>query len=397
MNHFQKTTANKSQETLNEGTSLSAVNALSLARGMSWQEAYSILMRQGIRYGLLLTRPECWKNMLTDAGYIRIFGFRRLKNYADLSDFLMREYPQVTHALIMTTLHTNCQKRICAVRRHSDPEAGFVAMDITEEPREVVSLWLYYEEICAPKPGPDEPVMHKEQSTPSHRGYMYYQPNPTKTNTGDCVIRAYSAVLNRTWEETMTILARSCEYKTAHLNNMLNYQSLASEYGFEPRNRLKSDGKGLTGTEFCSRMTLMCRNGERFFAKVGSDHVVGIIPAVINGEKQYAVADSWDSSGKKIGDYWIYYPGRVKQEKVSVSPKAVPVLEIGKRLIHPVFGEGIVREKNNVDQRVLVFFPQQGEKLLTASWIQDNCREAEDEKADIFMTDDKRKDMNNGQ
>ena len=381
MKHFQVATANKSQETQFNNTSLSAINALALAENLPWEDSFRLLLAQGKRYGLLLTERKCWENMLISAGYVRIRGFHRLMqpdSYAALSAFLSESYPCISRAVVLTSAGAMRRVRCCAVRKLPGPGAGFVAMDIREEPREIFALWLHYTEIGAPKPEPDLPQMCQDPPKLSHKGFLYYQPNPLKNAIGDCVIRAYSAVFDQSWEETLDMLAKSCEYKNTRLNSVFIYQSLASEYEFDPHSRLVEQGKGLTGMEFCDRMTLMCRNGERFFAKVGNDHVVGIIPTVINGEKQYAVADCWDSSSEKIGSYWVFVP---KKKKPKEAPKAEnkpsAPLAAGDGVIHPAFGTGIVREIQNSENRIVIHFPRHGEKMMTLSWVQSNCRKAE--------------------
>ena len=373
MDHFQLASANRQQEEPDNNTSLSAVNAVALAGDLLWKDAFNLLLTQGKRCGLMLTHMICLENMLTDAGYVRVYRFRRLNSYTALSDFLVRQYPAVTHALAMTVIGNARQKRICAVRRLPGPDAGFVAMDTREEERNIIALWLDYREIGMPKPVPDPPKMQTEIIVPSHKGFLYYQPNPMKNNIGDCVIRAYSAVFDQTWEDTLGMLAQSCEYKSTILNSRTIYRSLTSEYEFDPHSRLTEGGKGLTGREFCDRMTLMCRKGERFFANVGNDHVVGIIPAVIDGEKQYAVADSWDSSSRKIGMYWVYRPMKKKQISTKKEePLLLPSLQVGSRLIHPAFGRGVILDLQ--EGRVCIHFPQHGKKTFASSWVQANCR-----------------------
>ena len=87
--------------------------------------------------------------------------------------------------------------------------------------------------------------MSPEDVYPSHKGYLYFQPNPLKNVIGDCVIRAYCAVFGQSWETTLDMLARSCEYKNTLLNGLTIYRSLTSEYEFDPRSRLTEAGEML--------------------------------------------------------------------------------------------------------------------------------------------------------
>ena len=381
MDHFRKASANIHQEDQYNNPSLSAVNAVALAGGLSWTESFEILLAQARRYGLMPDDPKCVRNMLADAGYVRVPGFRRLGSYAELSGFLLRNYPGAARAVAQTALAGNGirKKRFCAVRRLPDPAEGFVSMDTREEERHILSLWLDYRDAGAEKPVPEIPEMSPEDVHLSHQGYLYFQPNPLKNVIGDCVIRAYCAVFGQSWETTLDMLARSCEYKNTLLNGLTIYRSLTSEYEFDPRSRLTEAGKGLTGVEFCDRMTLMCRGGERFFAHMGSTHVVGIIPAVIDGKKQYAVADSWDSSGRRIGSYWIYRPADGKKKTVpEPAEKPRPLLFPGELLVHPAFGKGVVLEVLAGGDRVCVHFPRHGDRVFAGSWVRANCLKAEE-------------------
>ena len=381
MDHFQKATANRHQHDQFNNPSLSAVNAVALSGDIPWEESYRILLNQGKRYGLMLTDRKCVDNMLKEAGYVRIPGVRRMADYSTLSDYLLSEYPHITHAIVLTVKGAAREKRFCAVYRMPDSESGFVVQDIKEEPRSVIALWLDYREIRAKKPAVDLPVMHSEGIIhPSHPGYLYYQPNPLKNNIGDCVIRAYSAVFDQPWDKVLEMLAQSCEYTDTALNDQFTYRSLTSEYEFDPYTRPVFEGKGLTGVEFCKRLDLVCRNGERFFAKLGPTHVVGIVPAVINGVKQYAIADSWDSSSRKVGDYWIFRPAKRRQAVPEKVEEKAPVLSLnaGDKLIHPAFGEGVIQSFDPETDRIQILFPTHGEKLLTRSWIRANCRQSGD-------------------
>lgn len=377
MDHFKKATANRHQHDQYNNPSLSAVNAVALANRISWEESYGLLLMQGKRYGQMLTESKCIKNMLIEAGYIRMPHIRRMESCSVLNDFLLADYPNITHAIVLTVVGNMRQKRYCAVRRTEEAPAGFDVLDIKEQYRSVISLYLDYREINAPKPSTEAPVMTIERPIASHQGFLYYQPNPLKNRIGDCVIRAYSAVFNRPWGEILEMLAKSCEYNDTSLNGQFTYRSLTSEYEFDPHSRLTSDGKGLTGIEFCKRLNLMYRNGERFFAKVGASHVVGIIPTVIDGEKQYAIADSWDSSSEKIGDYWIFRPAN---HNTGVEPKDekkrnVLSLNIGDQLIHPVFGTGIIEKTFTEDKYVQIYFHGYGAKVLGEAWVQANCKQ----------------------
>lgn len=371
--HFVVATANRHQMDAQNSLALSAVNAVALARGISWEEAYRYLLNQGHRYGLLLRDPFCVKNMLRDAGYTPVSGIGRYKTYDQLHDYLTAHYPAVTSGLAFTVRNQSMEKRVCAIRR---TDSGFVCMDTRQEERTVLQLWLPYDEIGAEKPLPDPVSAVREPMTkplPNHRGFQFFQPNPRGFAIGDCVIRAYAAVFDVSWDEALEMVARSNEYTTAILNGALPYRYLISEYGMTAHERLTRDGLGLTGVAFCDHMNAVCTQGERFFALVGSDHVVGIVPVETPEGKRYAVKDIWDSSKEKIGRYFMYLP---KKAPAPAAPDLPAELAAGVRLSHPQFGPGtIVSLQGGL---ALVRFPDAGDKKLSLAWIRDHCKGVED-------------------
>ncbi len=374
--HFRIASANRlQQEIYGSSVSLSAVNAAAIAGGLSWEESFLLLLAQGKRYGLMLTDMKCIRNMILEAGYIRVKRFTRLSSWTDLSDYLMKNYPCVSHALIRILPVGSHQPRFCAVRRLPDPEEGFVVMDTREQTPQITSLYLDYRESGEPKPETEPAVPAKERKSESHRGYLYYQPNPMKRMTGDCVIRAYSAVFNLSWEDTLDLLARSSDYQTTVLNSNLVYRFPASEFETDNDESLKEYAKGLSVKEFCDRMTLRCHHGERFFVDVGKTHVVAIIPTVIDNVPQYAAADSWDSSDCHITMCWVFRP---VQKKPAPQEKAAPLeektLSAGIHLVHPAMGLCTVREVDEKEGRVTLSFPSGGEKTLALSWVLQKCR-----------------------
>ena len=375
MEHFKIATANRHQFDYENSFALSAVNAVALARDMSWEDSFHLLLNQAHRYGILPAENRCVENMLLDAGYAPVPGLRDLLGYAHLNRVLMEKYPNVTSGLAITALGRSFQKRVCAIRRQGSE--GFVAMDTRAESRSILQVYLPWDEIGVAKPAvedPDAVKMRHCTPIPEHESYRYFQPNPRNNSVGDCVIRAYSAVFDVSWDEALEMVARSNEYATTTLNGWETDRYLTSEYGFTYHDRPIQNGRGVNGAQFCAHLTATCRQGERIFAQAGAHHVVGIVPVDTPVGQRYVIKDSWDSTVRKIGQYFVYLPEKKAEPVVPAQPeKPVIALEIaqGRRLSHPRFGIGTIAVVS--DGRVTVDFVNGGQKTFSAAWVRGNC------------------------
>ena len=70
MEHFRIATANRRQFDHENSFSLSAVNAVALARDLPWEQAFRLLLNQAHRYALLPENRTCALNMLREAGFM---------------------------------------------------------------------------------------------------------------------------------------------------------------------------------------------------------------------------------------------------------------------------------------------------------------------------------------
>ncbi len=371
MEHFKIATANRRQFDCQNSCALSAVNAVCLAKDMAWEDAYRLLLNQSHRYGLMPEDERCIRNMLTEAGYVHIKPLGRMDSYEALSQYLTEHYPLTPSALIMTVRGQTGRKRIQAVRPSDEPGGGFVALATKKEQRSVTRLWVPYEVTGAEKPIPEPPfALRQSRPVPEHEGYRYFQPNPRGNSIGDCVIRAYAAVFNVTWDEALEMVARANGYLTTILNSLLTDRYLVSEHGFAFHEPPDLHGEPLTGREFCGFLTRKYHGGERVFAEMGTRHVVGIVPVDTAGGPRYAIMDSWDSSREKIGRYFVYTP--VKEQGEEAPPARAPlVITEGTHVKHPRYGEGVTEAVKG--DRIDIRFLGAGLKTLALSWVREHC------------------------
>lgn len=120
--------------------------------------------------------------------------------------------------------------------------------------------------------------------------YIYYNPNPLKLSVGDCVIRAISLILNKSWEQTyieLTDLGFTM-YDMPSSNRV--WSELLKDYGFIRKIIPNTCPDCYTVKDFCYDNPF----GE--FVLGTGEHVV----AVRDGN----YFDSWDS-GNEIPIYYF--------------------------------------------------------------------------------------------
>ena len=291
--------------------------------------------------------------------------------------FLQKNYPQVTHGLLSGFTFRSMDHRMCAIRR--DGGSGrFVFLDRVEEDRSPNELWLPWDQIGAEPPRLTDPRdLRQEKSCPKeeHEGYQYFQPNPLNNSVGDCVIRAYAAVFDVSWDDALEMVASSVEYTTTRLNSNYVYRYLTSEYGMIPQKPQKIGRHVLKGQQLCGYLSAMYHNGERIFADCGSSHVVGIVPVDTPAGTRYVIRDSWDSSQCLIGEYFVLPKEKQKiEEPEMIEVWEPPKIQPGARFLHPRYGEGTIESLQ--DGKLVALFEDGCRKTLTVAWVEANCTTA---------------------
>ena len=125
--------------------------------------------------------------------------------------------------------------------------------------------------------------------------FHFYNANPKNRRTGDCVIRALSLFLDKSWDDVLEGLFEvAMKEKTVPTDDTC-YKKYLSSLGYtmkkQPR---KSDNTKYTGTEFCKKVA---KSNHKYLVHIGGHHIVCISENKIN--------DIWDSSDGCIGNYWV--------------------------------------------------------------------------------------------
>ena len=125
--------------------------------------------------------------------------------------------------------------------------------------------------------------------------FNFYNANPKDKRTADCVVRALSLFLDKTWEEVMEGLFEVAMKNKLMLNDKACYKKYLKNLGYEmvkqPR---KSDNTKYTGVEFCKRIA---DSNKLYLAHIGGNHIVCI--------KDKKVNDIWNSTEGCIGNLWV--------------------------------------------------------------------------------------------
>lgn len=139
--------------------------------------------------------------------------------------------------------------------------------------------------------------MKRTEKYPETATFHFYNANPKNRYGGDCVIRAISAALEQSWDETVKELtAVGIKYGLV-CNDEKCYKKYLKQKGWiqHPQPRF-SDNKKYTGKEFCDFLKRF-KNNKSIIAHIGTGHIVAIIDNKVN--------DIWDCTNFCIGNYWI--------------------------------------------------------------------------------------------
>ena len=169
-------------------------------------------------------------------------------------------------------------------------------------------VWIRWSDGVDRSPYPRKAVHRKTQkpkrrSIPETAHFKPFQPNPCNNYIRDCVIRAIAGAMEITWEDALDTLAAMREVT---VNAREVYPRVLEKHGFLHHPPLVRNGRKLDGNAFCEEMSKTYRHGERIFARVGRLHAAAIVPIQDEeGKESYKIIDSWDSSARLIGEYWV--------------------------------------------------------------------------------------------
>lgn len=150
--------------------------------------------------------------------------------------------------------------------------------------------------------------MKREDKYPDTSTFHYFNANPHKRITGDCIIRAISTATGIPYNDVVMEMAKlQCE--TGYDADGLIDRYLKSKGWIKNKQPKREDGTKYTGKDFCKVLQkhfpldvdgAMTFDGieitHRIVANIGGHHIV----AIMDGK----VWDIWNSTDGCIGNYW---------------------------------------------------------------------------------------------
>lgn len=147
--------------------------------------------------------------------------------------------------------------------------------------------------------------MSRQQKFPDTPTFHYFNANPKKRITTDCVVRALCVGLEQDYNQTVMELAEmQCETGYDDGDAKLYDKYLQSKGWRKVKQPKKDDGSKYTGKEFCEQLQsdpwmftgIENDYNAKIIAHIGGHHIV----AIVCGK----VWDTWNCTGKCIGNYW---------------------------------------------------------------------------------------------
>lgn len=201
----------------------------------------------------------------------------------------------------------------------------------------------------------------------NHAGFKAVNLNPKDNSVGDCAVRALAGAYDCDWHEAVELLAQTSDYTDPVINGNEILEQTLTRLGFVRHKAIRSNNRLLDGRAFCNMITHSYCKAERIFAYVGKSHVIAVLPFEEDGRIKYKVQDSWDSTSRKIQDYWVLDP-REKERALKKAENTPSVdLSTGQHITHPKFGEGVLLSLS--DSYAEIDFGQTGIKKISVAWL----------------------------
>lgn len=377
---FCQYNASPGKTTTHGGMIQSLLNTLSIINRYSWQSAYEDLLAVAQELGVMPGDTHCVKGLLAKHNF---FLQPKVKETVSIEDFC-RAMDAKCHDGQIAILQVESRRfgsELLAVvpneyakvvgKRNRFGQYLCVGSEYPAN-NQIQEVWVKW------KDGKDHSPVKRRKGrslgTPSPRNipdteyFHYHHANPVGRYVGDCSVRALAAACNISWFEAMGKLAKSTGYSTTAFNVDSYINKTLEAEGLTRHSPITIGGKLLSGKEFCQEVTARYHKGERIFAYAGNNHAVAVLP-IDNGETiQYKIVDTWDSSDRKIGTFFV----KEVSDKTAKNALANE-LKYGTKVVHPVFGEGTIKGTSH-DGWLVISFYSVGQRLIDTTWALHNCR-----------------------
>ena len=353
----------------------SAVNAVAIVTGQEWSAIVRRLLEQAHERAYMPTDTTTITDMLRASGFHPV----TVRNNGELDQYI--EYCQGQDATsrskyIIQLFHYG----FYALIPSSDDPERYVLQGCKKERWRfcydnqpfthyslVRSFWEYVPNSDN-RTGIDRNGRQVRKHYEDHFAFKALKLNPKDQSVGDCVVRALAGAYDCSWHEAVDLLAGTTGYTDPVINDDESIVGTLIRLGFVRHKTIRRNGRMLDGQAFCDLMTHTYHKRERIFAYVGTTHVVAVLPMQEeSGRTKYSIQDSWDSTTRKIHEYWVYDPNEKPQTPKKKEAACTGKLSIGTRITHPKFGEGIIR--NDCGAYMEIQFENTGIRKLSKEWL----------------------------
>lgn len=378
-NTFHKDNRNPDPKVNEPSLAQYAVNALAIACNMPWKNAVEELVAEAHKLCIMPEDQKCVRGMLEKNGFVLQPGSSKRISVDELCSQLNARCKN--GEIVIST--NNSKRHGCYAAAFLPDENGNYSIYGARDCRlfTVVNVWIRWPDGMDHSPvsrrkykTTKRPVAHKEVA--SHDCFRFTHQNPAGNYIGDCVIRGLASSMGITWHETVDGLIKCTNYSRIIINTTEVFSKFLADNGYVKHKQLRLNGRCMKGTAFCEEMSRNYQHGERIFAFSGRSHVVAVMPTLENGKYNYYIEDTWDSSGRTIGEYWVE---NLNHQSATISKKKVLEttfeFKIGQKIQHPKFGIGHIEEilKTGVNAILVVEFSEVGMKKLGAKWVDEHC------------------------
>ena len=360
----------------------SVLNAMMIANGSSWETEFKQLLQAVKNLFLMPNDSKCVRAYLAANAFVHQPGITqrvRINDVISCMNLFCHDGQEAIVALHGTPteyilISSNFTEGITSELDNTSRYQAYGYRNPAYR-TDITDIWVRWQDRKDHSPVKRKtrmPQAKKPRPHPAdHECFQFCQKNQ-KESTGDCVIRAIASACDFSWEETIDRLAEGTHYISTTINSPDIYETYLKQIGFERRPAMLRNGKKLDGNEFCKELDKVLHLGETVFANVGRSHVAAVLPFKENGMTHYKIVDSWDSTSRKIGEYWIK-PVPVNDATSSAKERC----SVGSVIVHPVYGRGRVIDIHALGWAT-VLFPQHGERRLDIRWLLQNCTFLED-------------------
>lgn len=356
---------------IGEYSARSAINSVVIVTGQDWTEVVRSLMDQTHKRARMPTYEPCVKAMIIEN------GFTMLRVNSSLRSFLQK-CDEECHQGEKFIVNLD-QSAYLAVVPNEDPDGYRYVVkshlggryDFSHLP--ISGVWKYTKTAGARKIA-IRGNRRKYTYPDEHLEFAVENVNPAQRIVGDCAVRALSSAYGCTWDEAIDRLAQANHYTDPVINSKIYIDVALIKAGFERHRKIVRYNRTVCAKEFCDELSYTYHNGERVFAYLGTSHCAAILPfEEADGTVRYKVQDTWDSTSRRVEEYWVLDPKKIRREKERQKKQGADKtvhcesLSVGQHILHPSFGSGvIVSESNGILE---IEFDTAGKKKLARSWL----------------------------